>query len=496
MKPILAVATIIMKATHTYQEGYIGLTSGYLWSGIIYNLSITISLYALAMFWVCMSDDLQPFRPMPKFLCIKGIIFASYWQGFFLSILVWLGAIPDDVPGYSPDNLAASIQDALICFEMPFFAFAHWYAFSWHDYADVTISAARMPVKYALRDAFGPVDLIQDTKQTFGGGDYDYRSFDAKDNVLAHENSTTRTARMMAGMRYERGGKGKYWIPQVEHHHRTPLLSSSKARTMSPGVGHSSKSRDRSYGTTDGDVDELVLDAEEERLYDSARALEFGDWNYPVITAHTADREAILHRDPTIVTASSNRHVLQPTSTHKKRRKSRIQSIQEETEQRRQRASSSTSRDSKGKDKESSSRPLLSKIISHSSSSSSKTDRSQLVDLIVEDHEAEQVERVRARKEGGPAWNEAEPKHFVRAYPSGDQEEEIREGYEPDKQSPKQPHNDEEVHNLDRPFNVGDNPDAPGGETFEGSSRTSEENQWTHQGYHDFSDERDAWGGR
>jgi hypothetical protein len=136
-----------------------------------------------------------------------------------------------------------------------------------------------MPVKYALRDAFGPVDLIQDTKLTFGGGDYDYRSYDAKDNVLAHEDSSTRTARMMAGMRYERGGKGKYWIPKVEHHHRTPLLGSSKARTMSPGVGHSSKSRDHSYGTADGGVDEPVLDAEEERLYDSARALEFGDWN-------------------------------------------------------------------------------------------------------------------------------------------------------------------------------------------------------------------------
>ncbi|RZA29757.1 MAG: hypothetical protein EOP02_03590 [Proteobacteria bacterium] len=77
IKPILAISTIIMKATNTYQEGYIGVTSGYLWSGIIYNVSITLSLYALALFWVCMSQDLKPFRPMPKFLCIKGIIFAS-----------------------------------------------------------------------------------------------------------------------------------------------------------------------------------------------------------------------------------------------------------------------------------------------------------------------------------------------------------------------------------------------------------------------------------
>jgi hypothetical protein len=47
------------------------------------------------------------------------------------------------------------------------------------------------------------------------------------------------------------------------------------------------------------------------------------------------------------------------------------------------------------------------------SSSSTKSNRSQLVDLVVEDHEAGEIERVRARKEGGPTWNEVPPKHFV-----------------------------------------------------------------------------------
>jgi hypothetical protein len=283
VKPALAIAAIVMKATGTYQEGYIGWTSGYFWSGIIYNVSITISLYALAMFWVCMSQDLQPFRPMPKFLCIKGIIFASYWQGFFLSILVWLGAIPDDVPGYNPDNLAAAIQDALICFEMPLFALAHWYAFSWHDYADDTISAARLPVKYALRDSFGVLDLVQDTKEVFAGNKYEYRYFDARDNVLAHEESASRAARMAEGMRYERGGKGKYWIPKPGQSEREPLLNkvtSSRARAMSPGPHQSLANTGARHGASEEeDVEDPTLNPEDERLFDNARALEFGDWN-------------------------------------------------------------------------------------------------------------------------------------------------------------------------------------------------------------------------
>lgn len=277
LKPVLGLSAIIMKATGVYQEGYLGLTSGYMWSGIIYNVSVTVSLYSLGMFWVIMSKDLQPFRPMPKFLCIKLIIFASYWQGFFISILVALGAIPDDVEGYTPDNLAAAIQDALICCEMPFFAIAHWYAFSWHDYADVTISSARMPVLYAVRDAFGIRDLIEDTKETFSGNNYEYRLFDSGDNVLGHEESSARTRKMKEGMRYERGGKGKYWIPKPgEINARTPLLADSAGPSRKASISPDSPSEeDPQYLGQD----DTGLDLDEERLYERARRLEFGDWH-------------------------------------------------------------------------------------------------------------------------------------------------------------------------------------------------------------------------
>lgn len=282
LKPVLAIASIVMKATDTYEEGYLGLSSGYLWTGIVYNVSVTVSLYSLAMFWVCLHNDLTPFRPVPKFLCIKLIIFASYWQGFFLSILQWLGAL-GSVAGYTPDNLAAAIQDALICYEMPIFAVAHWYAFSWHDYADPTISAARLPVKYALRDAFGPLDLIEDTKMTVRGENYEYRLFDSGDNIIAHAESHSRVKRVMDGMRYERGGKAKYWIPKpgeaskaVEASIRTPLLAGgdSSHRSRSDRGSRTSTERYRSYSEI-----EVTLDDEDEQIFNQARALEFGDWN-------------------------------------------------------------------------------------------------------------------------------------------------------------------------------------------------------------------------
>ncbi|KJZ77990.1 hypothetical protein HIM_02627 [Hirsutella minnesotensis 3608] len=301
LKPILALSAIIMKATGTYQEGYIGLSSGYFWSGIIYNISVTVSLYSLGLFWVCMHHDLQPFRPVPKFLCIKLIIFASYWQGFFLSVLVWLGAIPDDVEGYTRDNLAVAIQDALICIEMPIFAVAHWYAFSWHDFANNNILSARMPLNYALRDAFGIRDLIEDTKETFKGENYGYRTFDSGDKVMAHEDSKSRLARLREGMRYERGGKGKYWIPKPgEINSSSPLLGSSSE----PGSSRPDQINDNTHGT----FDEPELDGDEERMYDSARELEFGDWNVSNPETERFDSSADLamtaSRQYPVITAS------------------------------------------------------------------------------------------------------------------------------------------------------------------------------------------------
>lgn len=62
VKPILAIVTLILKACGKYNEGDLRADSGYLYISIVYNFSICLALYCLAMFWMCVSDDLKPFR--------------------------------------------------------------------------------------------------------------------------------------------------------------------------------------------------------------------------------------------------------------------------------------------------------------------------------------------------------------------------------------------------------------------------------------------------
>lgn len=57
------------------------VASGYLYVTIIYNISVSLSLYALFLFYFATRALLSPYSPMLKFLVVKSIIFLSFWQG-------------------------------------------------------------------------------------------------------------------------------------------------------------------------------------------------------------------------------------------------------------------------------------------------------------------------------------------------------------------------------------------------------------------------------
>ncbi|KAI8593459.1 organic solute transporter subunit alpha/Transmembrane protein [Geranomyces variabilis] len=144
LKPILSIVTMALKLGDAYHEGSIAWDSGYLWLSALYNLSVCWSLYCLVLFYVQCSKDLKPYRPMPKFVCVKSIVFLTFYQGLGVAFLVWAGVIHDS-EGYSSAHFALALQDFLICLEMPFLALLHRYAFPWTDYNDRRLSS-RVPL--------------------------------------------------------------------------------------------------------------------------------------------------------------------------------------------------------------------------------------------------------------------------------------------------------------------------------------------------------------
>lgn len=108
-------------------------TSPQFYISMIQNVSVFLAFTGLLKFYHAVSSDLAWIQPFSKFLCIKGVVFMTFWQGLIIDIVVSLNAggrwedsqdATDD-----PRDRAERIQNVLICLEMLFFSIAHWCVF-------------------------------------------------------------------------------------------------------------------------------------------------------------------------------------------------------------------------------------------------------------------------------------------------------------------------------------------------------------------------------
>jgi Organic solute transporter Ostalpha len=175
-KPLLAVLTMILELAGVYHSGEFEASAGYLWITILDNISITISLYALALFYMATAKELAEHQPIWKFICIKAVVFFSWWQGVLIAILVFAGAIKD-VDEYSAQDIANGLQDFIICIEMFIISIAHHFAFSYKPY-EINAGAKQpllrvsdirelKPISSSVSDVLNFRDDIEDTYQSF-----------------------------------------------------------------------------------------------------------------------------------------------------------------------------------------------------------------------------------------------------------------------------------------------------------------------------------------
>jgi len=133
VKPLLTLVAVILEAGDLFDEGSFAPSRGFLYITMLDNVSITISLYYLVLFYMATKDELQDLNPVPKFLCIKAIIFFSFWQGVVIAIIAYFGAF-HTVGGWTVDQVTMGLQDFLICVEMFIISIVHSRVFGYQPF--------------------------------------------------------------------------------------------------------------------------------------------------------------------------------------------------------------------------------------------------------------------------------------------------------------------------------------------------------------------------
>ncbi|XP_062087332.1 uncharacterized protein LOC133794152 [Humulus lupulus] len=102
---------------------------------IILNVSVSLALYSLVIFYHVFAKELAPHKPLAKFMCIKGIVFFCFWQGLVLSALVAMGVIRSHHFWLDVEHIEEAIQNVLVCLEMVVFSVIQQYAYHVSPYS-------------------------------------------------------------------------------------------------------------------------------------------------------------------------------------------------------------------------------------------------------------------------------------------------------------------------------------------------------------------------
>ena len=136
-KVIATTLTLLFEFLGVYGEGEFHWMVAYQYLVTFQNMSVCYALYCLVMLYYAVDEELRypiNWRPLGKFLCVKGVVFFCWWQSVVIFYLEAHGIISNAGSRWSAQDVAYGLIDYCIVLEMVLFAIAHSYTFTYKDY--------------------------------------------------------------------------------------------------------------------------------------------------------------------------------------------------------------------------------------------------------------------------------------------------------------------------------------------------------------------------
>ncbi|KAG7449619.1 DUF300-domain-containing protein [Guyanagaster necrorhizus] len=133
IRPLTTLAAVILNYMGLYCEESYGLGWGHVYIVTIVSFSVMIAMYCLIQLYVSVAEKLRPRRPILKLFAVKAVVFLTFWQATFLSVLAMFGVVKNTKYMTAAD-INIGIGALLETFEMMLFGFLHIRAFTYKDY--------------------------------------------------------------------------------------------------------------------------------------------------------------------------------------------------------------------------------------------------------------------------------------------------------------------------------------------------------------------------
>lgn len=158
IKPFFALLSLVMLAFGQYY------TLPYqLILTVVYNISYSLALYGLWLFYLATKHILKTFNPVLKFFAVKSVVFLTFWQSGLI----------DFIPGITNEQSFAW-KDFILCVEMVPFALLHFLAFNPSQFKKNLDRLPDSEVLKNMKEVLSLSDLIADTYHNFMPSYQDY----------------------------------------------------------------------------------------------------------------------------------------------------------------------------------------------------------------------------------------------------------------------------------------------------------------------------------
>lgn len=133
VRPITTLAAVILDYNGLYCESSWGPGWGHVYIVVIISLSVSVAMYCLIQLYLSIAKDVKRHRPLLKLFSVKAVVFLTFWQATFLSVLSMFGVVKN-TKYMTADDINIGIGALLETFEMMIFAFVHIKAFTYKEY--------------------------------------------------------------------------------------------------------------------------------------------------------------------------------------------------------------------------------------------------------------------------------------------------------------------------------------------------------------------------